>query len=53
MCLRSQVIKKLPEIFGDLPLTNNWDSIYDEGLSKGTTNWQLYGSRKPGNEAYK
>ena len=53
MRLRSQVIKKLPAIFGDLPFTNNWESIYDEGLSKGTTNWQLYGSRKPGNEAYK
>ena len=26
--------------------------MLDEGISKGTTNWQLYGSRKPGNEAY-
>jgi P4 family phage/plasmid primase-like protien len=34
-------------------LTNNWDSVIDAGVMKGTTNWQLYGSSKPGHEAYK
>ena len=24
----------------------------DRGISKGTTNWQLYGSKKPNNQAY-
>ena len=28
------------------------DEVLDEGITKGTTNWQLYGSRKPGNESY-
>ena len=28
------------------------DKILDEGITNGTTNWQLYGSRKPCNEAY-
>jgi len=37
----------------DLPLINSWDSVFDEGISKLTTNWQMFGSRKPGNEAYK
>ena len=40
-------------IFGSsLPLENSWDEVLDEGITKGTTNWQLYGSRKPGNESY-
>jgi P4 family phage/plasmid primase-like protien len=49
--LRDKIITSLPEIW-DLPLINTWDSVLDEGISKGTTNWQLFGSRKPGNEAY-
>jgi len=51
MMIRAKMIEKLPEIW-DLPLSNNWESVLDEGISKGTTNWQLFGSRKPGNEAY-
>ena len=27
--------------------------MLDEGISKGVTNWQMYGSQKPGNEAYR
>uniref|UniRef100_A0A6C0AR08 SF3 helicase domain-containing protein n=1 Tax=viral metagenome TaxID=1070528 RepID=A0A6C0AR08_9ZZZZ len=49
--IREAMIKKLHEIW-DLPLINTWESVLDEGISKGTTNWQLFGSRKPGNEAY-
>ena len=49
--LREKIIEKIPEIW-ELPLTNSWESVFDDGISKGTTNWQLFGSRKPGNEAY-
>ena len=49
--IREKMITTLPE-YMDLPLINTWDSVLDEGISKGTTNWQLFGSRKPGNEAY-
>jgi len=49
--IRDKMLNKLTEIW-DLPLINTWDSVLDEGISKGKTNWQLYGSRKPGNEAY-
>jgi len=49
--LRERVLTKIHEIW-DLPLINDWPSVLDEGISKGTTNWQLYGSRKPGNQAY-
>ena len=49
--IRDKMIDKLKDIW-DLPLINTWDSVLDEGISKGKTNWQLFGSRKPGNEAY-
>ena len=49
--IRNKMVSKLPEIW-DLPFENTWESVLDEGISRGTTNWQLFGSRKPGNEAY-
>ena len=49
--IREKIITKLAEVW-DLPLINTWESVLDEGISKGKTNWQLYGSRKPGNESY-
>jgi len=51
MMLRDKAIEKMKEI-SELPLINTWDSVLDEGISKGTTNWQLYGSKKPGHMAY-
>ena len=51
LMLRDKIIEKLQEIW-ELPLINNWESVLDKGISKGSTNWQLYGSRKPHNEAY-
>jgi P4 family phage/plasmid primase-like protien len=52
LLLRDKIIERLPKLWDDLPLTNDYKSVLDEGISKGTTNWQLYGSRKPGNESY-
>ena len=49
--IRRKIIDKISEVC-DLPLTNTWDTVLDEGISKGTTNWQLFGSKKPNNEAY-
>jgi P4 family phage/plasmid primase-like protien len=49
--IRDKMIEKLKEIW-DLPLINSWESVLDEGISKGKTNWQLFGSRKPGHDAY-
>jgi P4 family phage/plasmid primase-like protien len=49
--IREKMIEKLPEVW-DLPFINTWDSILDEGISRGKTNWPLFGSRKPGFEAY-
>ena len=49
--LREKVLARIHEIW-ELPIINDWSAVLDEGISKGTTNWQLYGSRKPGNTAY-
>lgn len=48
--IRQKMMAK--DLLKDLPLINDAESVFDEGISKGTTNWQLFGSRKPGNEAY-
>ena len=58
LILREKVIKMIkdnPETFEslyDIPLTCSWEKVLDEGISKGTTNWTLYGSRKPNHDAY-
>jgi phage/plasmid-associated DNA primase len=52
LMLREKMLKILPNIWEHLPLINEWTSVLDEGISKLTCNWQLYGSRKPANEAY-
>lgn len=49
--LRERIISNVQDIW-ELPLTNSWDAVFDEGISKGSTNWQIFGSRKPGYEAY-
>jgi P4 family phage/plasmid primase-like protien len=51
--LRKKIINDLKNIWSDLNIINNYEEILDEGISKGFTNWQLYGSRKPNNEQYK
>jgi len=50
--LREKVLKKIDNVLCDLPLQNSYESVLDLGISKGTTNWQLFGSCKPGNETY-
>ena len=50
--LRNKVLQELKNIWDDLPITNEWEDVLDEGVTKGFVNWQLYGSRKPGHQAY-
>ena len=50
--LRNRIIRKLSEVWNDLPLQNTWEEVLDEGITNGKTNWQLYGSRKPGHQPY-
>jgi len=50
--LREKIISQIGDVW-ELPLTNTWEDVLDVGISKGCTNWQMYGSQKPGHEAYK
>jgi P4 family phage/plasmid primase-like protien len=50
--IRNDIVSDIAGIWDDLPITNTWDQVVDEGVAKGHVNWQLYGSRKPGHEAY-
>lgn len=50
--LRNKILNSIKNIWGHFPLQNTWDEVLDEGITNGTTNWQLYGSRKPGNQSY-
>jgi len=52
MMLRDKILQQIGNIW-ELPLKNDWNEVLDEGISKGCTNWQMYGSQKPGYEAYK
>lgn len=53
LLFRNYLLKEIADVWDDLPLKNDWDSVIDEGVVKGNCGWQLYGSRKPGNEPYK
>jgi hypothetical protein len=37
MMLRDKVVADIGDIW-DLPIINSWDAVFDEGISKGTTN---------------
>jgi P4 family phage/plasmid primase-like protien len=55
MFLRDRVLEEMPksELWSAVPTTNEWKDVFDEGISKGHTNWQMYGSQKPNHETYK
>jgi P4 family phage/plasmid primase-like protien len=52
LLIRQNVIEKIEEEWGDLPLTNGWEDVFDKGICSGVTNWQLYGSKKPDHDKY-
>ena len=53
MLLRSKILEVINEqILDGLNLSNKPEDVLDESISSGNTNWQLFGSRKPDNEAY-
>lgn len=50
--IRKNMVSNMEEIWGDFPIINTWDDVIDAGIATGKTNWQLYGSTKPGYEPY-
>ena len=51
--IRDMLIRELSVTWDDLPITNSMNDVIDDGVIRGMSNWQLYGSKKPGNEPYK
>lgn len=50
--VRDAVLLDIADMWDDLGVKNSWEEVLDEGVTKGFVNWQMYGSRKPGHEAY-
>lgn len=50
--VRNKVLEEIKVIWDDIPITNTWEDVIDEGVTKGFVNWQLYGSRKPEHQCY-
>ncbi len=55
MMIRDMAIERIKDdaVWSTLPITNDWDTVFDAAISKGSANWQLYGSCKPGNQTYR
>lgn len=52
--LRNLVLEDIDSELADLPIINKngWDDVVDKAVSKRSSGWMLFGSKKPGNEAY-
>jgi P4 family phage/plasmid primase-like protien len=50
--LREEILNDIKNIWKHIPIINSEEDLIDEGVTRGMVNWQLYGSRKPGQEAY-
>ncbi len=46
LAVRREVKQRLPEFFGELPLENNWNDVYDEAVIRRTQQWMVLGSKK-------
>lgn len=50
--LRKMIIEEIENIWDNIQNTNSYEDVFDEGVTKGFVNWQVYGSRKPDHKAY-
>jgi P4 family phage/plasmid primase-like protien len=52
--IRKKIISSMDNTWNkdEMKLTNDWESMFDSGISTGKTNWQLIGCRKPNHEPY-
>lgn len=53
--IRKKVISAIGERWNreEMNIINDWDSMFDLGISTGKTNWQMIGCQKPNHEPYK
>ena len=54
MDLRNEIMKQedVLNVLNQLPLINKIDDVFDNAITSGRNNWQMIGSKKPGNKAY-
>lgn len=52
--IREKIIANMDDIWDreELGITNDWDSVFDKGISTGKTNWQMFGCQKPNHQPY-
>ena len=50
--IRENILNDIKNMWQDLNITNNFDEVFDIGVTKGFVNWQLFGSQKPNNDKY-
>ena len=50
--LRDEIVSQIGSVWDHIPIKNTWAEVFDDGISKGTTNWQVFGSRKPNHQSY-
>ena len=43
LLFRKYILENIEDVWNDLPLENDWDSVVDEAVMKGNAGWQLYG----------
>jgi len=53
LMIRKKLIKKLSDFWEHIPYINSIEDVIDEGIVKGSVNWNLIGSCKPSNQTYK
>lgn len=51
--LRKHVLGEIGNVLCELALSNTYESVLDDGISKGHCNWQMFSSCKPFNQTYK
>jgi P4 family phage/plasmid primase-like protien len=44
--VRRNLLKNMEQYFPNLPLTESWEKVYDEGVANRSVPWTVYGSRK-------
>lgn len=44
--VRRNLLKNMEQYFPNLPLSESWDKVYDEGVANRSVPWTVYGSRK-------
>jgi P4 family phage/plasmid primase-like protien len=51
--LRKRMLTRIAELWNNMGIINKFEDVLDNSITTGSTNWQLFGSRKPHHDAYR